>query len=161
MRHFGAKKLLPKFIGPFTIVRKISDAAFKLTLPSTMSRVHPVFHVSLLKPYVPSGAVQPPPPIMDEEGDVVYYVDFILGHRPRKYGRKTITEYLVKWKGYGHEHNTWEPEFNIMDPDLIKAYEHTLKLRSEVTIPPKGRKRSQRTMSSHTGSQPKRACRNP
>jgi hypothetical protein len=119
LKHAGSKKLLPKFIGPYKVVQAINDVAFKLSLPTTLSRLHPVFHVSLLKPYLPSGFVQPPAPILDDEGDIVYYVDFLLDKRTKKLGRKTITEYLVKWKGYDHDHNTWEPASNIMDPDLI------------------------------------------
>jgi hypothetical protein len=37
-----------------------------------------------------------------------------------------VTEYLVKWEGYSHEHNTWEPELHIADPQLIADCEaHT------------------------------------
>lgn len=131
LKHSGSKKLLPKFIGPFKVEKAINDVAFKLLLPTTMSRVHPVFHVSLLKPYTPSGSVQPPPPILDEEGDIVYYVEFLLDKRTKKSGRKHITEYLVKWQGYDHEHNTWEPESNIMDQDLIDDLNERLEKRSQ------------------------------
>jgi len=44
------RKLAPKFIGPYTIFKIISTTAYKLDLPEIM-RIHPVFHVSLLKPY--------------------------------------------------------------------------------------------------------------
>ena len=125
----GSKKLLPKWIGPFNVIKVINNVAFKLALPTTMSKVHPVFHASLLKPYYPSGTCQPPPPIVDEEGDVVYFVESIIDHRIRKSGRKNITEYLIKWKGYSHEHNTWEPVSNIMDHELIQDYE---KRQSEI-----------------------------
>jgi hypothetical protein len=119
----GTKKLLPKWIGPFTVVKDIKGIAFKLALPVTMSKIHPVFHASLLKPYFPSGSTQPPPPpILDDEGDLVYFVETILDHRLRKSGRKTIHEYLIKWRGYSHEHNTWEPESNVFDGDLIADY---------------------------------------
>lgn len=119
----GTQKLLPKWIGPFTVIKDIKGIAFKLALPVSMAKIHPVFHASLLKPYYPSGSTQPPPPpILDDEGDLVYFVETVLDHRLRKSGRKSVTEYLIKWRGYSHEHNTWEPESNVFDDDLIKEY---------------------------------------
>ena len=47
------KKLLPKYMGPFIITARIGKAAYKLDLPSAMSRLHPVFHVSLLAKHYP------------------------------------------------------------------------------------------------------------
>ena len=41
-------KLSPRFCGPFKILKKVGNAAYKLELPET-SRVHPVFHVSRLR----------------------------------------------------------------------------------------------------------------
>jgi hypothetical protein len=46
----GTRKFLPKFIGPFPITQLVGSAAVRLQLPHTY-RIHPVFHVSLIKPY--------------------------------------------------------------------------------------------------------------
>ena len=48
----GTSKLLPRWIGPFTVIKKINNVAFKLELPESL-KIHPVFHSSLLKLYVP------------------------------------------------------------------------------------------------------------
>ena len=48
------KKLLEKFIGPFTIVKIIGKQAYKLDLPISL-KIHPTFHVSLLEPYYEKG----------------------------------------------------------------------------------------------------------
>jgi hypothetical protein len=125
LKHPGSDKLLPRWLGPFKIIEQINPVAFKLELPEAMKRVHPVFHASLLKPYHSNGPVQPPPPIVLEDGDILFGVERLLDSRKRRSGRKTITEYLVKWDGYGHEHNTWEPEINIADPTLIAEFEAT------------------------------------
>jgi hypothetical protein len=94
-----------------------------------MKRLHPVFHVSLLKPYTQSRerALQrcAPPPIdwLDEEP--LYRVEALLKHRDRRYGkaRKPRREYLIKWEGYGMEHNTWEPKSNLLTCNqLLRAY---------------------------------------
>jgi len=42
-------KLSPCFIGPFEILERIGSVAYKLTLPSSLSSVHDVFHVSMLR----------------------------------------------------------------------------------------------------------------
>lgn len=55
---------------------------------------------------------------LDEE-DFIFKVDALLDKRTVKKGRSRVTEYLVKWAGYGHEHNTWEPAKHIDDPALI------------------------------------------
>jgi hypothetical protein len=48
-----AKKLQPRFIGPYKVVQKLSEYTYKLQLPKSMSRLHPVFHVSLLWKEIP------------------------------------------------------------------------------------------------------------
>ena len=46
-------KLSPRFIGPFKILEKIGTVAYRLALPPSMSGVHEVFHVSMLRKYMP------------------------------------------------------------------------------------------------------------
>ena len=51
-----SRKLAAQWIGPFPVEAVVSRVAYRLTLPPRFSRLHPVFHVSLLKPY--HGALQ-------------------------------------------------------------------------------------------------------
>jgi hypothetical protein len=121
IRHGGVNKLFPRFVGPFPVVRQVNAVAYELALPTTM-KIHPVFHVSLLRKFHarnPDGSegvtvdLHPPPLVID--GEEEYEVECILQSREksvRKRGNRTDkrTEYLVKWLGYGHEHNQWLPE---------------------------------------------------
>ena len=51
--RFGKRgKLSPRFIGPFEIVQWIGECAYRLALPPSLSGVHDVFHVSMLKKYI-------------------------------------------------------------------------------------------------------------
>lgn len=52
--RFGRRgKLIPRYIGPFEILRRVGDVAYGLALPPAFSAIHPVFHVSMLRRYIP------------------------------------------------------------------------------------------------------------
>ena len=48
-----------------------------------------------------------------------YTVESILKERKTAGGK---LEFLVKWAGYTHEHNTWEPKRNLIDPIILQNY---------------------------------------
>jgi hypothetical protein len=85
-------------------------------------RVHPVFHISLLEPYREDGRIQPPPPSIEMEGALEYEVESIFEHRFRVI-KNPKAYYKVAWKGYGIEHNSWEPESNVVNaPETVADY---------------------------------------
>ena len=52
--RFGRRgKLSPRYIGLFEVLRRVGEVAYELALPLSLSVVHPVFHVSMLRRYVP------------------------------------------------------------------------------------------------------------
>ncbi|KAJ9528099.1 hypothetical protein QJQ45_005823 [Haematococcus lacustris] len=103
-----ARKFLPRYVGPFKVTGKLGEAAYRLELPPTMSRLHPVFHVSLLKKYTGSQGFHPPP-VMEWLEDAPHYeVHSLLNHGQVRFKKRM--EYLVKWTGYDDTYNTWEPE---------------------------------------------------
>ncbi|QRV84680.1 Retrotransposable element Tf2 protein [Ceratobasidium sp. AG-Ba] len=102
-----AAKLSAKKIGPYKVLKHEGTHAFKLDLPHTL-RVHPVFHTALvsLKKEDPFGRDPPQPPAeVTPDGEEEYEVEKILDSRKQR----NQIQYLVHWKGYGPESNTWEP----------------------------------------------------
>jgi hypothetical protein len=144
LKMVGSPKFLPKFIGPFPISQKVNQVAYKLELPPCL-RIHNVFHVSLLAEYHENSEQQPAPlPIITEQG-LEYEVETILNHRYRvsggywnkaktkKIGRKRTTEYLIQWKGYQVEDNTWEPEYNCRNcPEKVLEYWEAVKQKERL-----------------------------
>ena len=122
-----SRKLNPRFIGPYRIVKMVSPVAFKLELPPKM-KIHPVFHVSLLRKYQQnpeefSERHQPPPPPVVIGDQQEYEVERILDKRTR---RRRI-EYLVKWAGYELHDATWEPIDNLENAqDAVRDFEDSL-----------------------------------
>lgn len=120
-----SQKLSHKRVGPFTILKKIGNVAYKLDLPPTWSGLHPVFHVSMLEPWTDplSGTKeprdeQPPPPDLIDHAEE-WEVEQILDHRT--YRRQK--QYLVKWKGYPLHEATWEPTANLQNAqEVLDAY---------------------------------------
>ena len=60
-RAIKSKKLTPKFIGPYQIIRRIGPVAYQIALPPFLSNLHDVFHVSQLRRYIsdPSHVIEP------------------------------------------------------------------------------------------------------
>jgi len=133
---YQSNKLAPRRQGPFVIKRVISPVAFQLALPPSW-RIHDVFHASLLTPYVETPAhgpnyTRPLPELIDEDPE--YEVKAIINHRV--YGRWHQLQYLIKWKGYPHSDNTWEPATNLHADKLIRAYhcKHPLGNKSKCQV---------------------------
>ena len=79
-----------------------------------------MFHVSLIEQYRSDGRCQPPPPTLFLDGDEQYDIDSALAVRQSSHRKR---EFLVKWLGYGPEHNTWKPEGNLTNgSEVLQAF---------------------------------------
>ena len=112
-RHRG---LIPKFEGPFEVIKKVGEVAYMLKLPERL-KLHPTFHVSFLKPYIEDAEpgrvqVKHAPPLVMTQFD--RGVEKILNHRTMGVSRKNRqTDYLVKWKSSLESEATWERDVTL------------------------------------------------
>jgi hypothetical protein len=116
------KKFAHRFLGPYPVIRPVGSHAYRLKLPPSMSRIHPVFHVVKLMPVPPDPITgrraKPPPPPEIVGGEERYEVEEVVDSR---FYRRRL-QYLVRWKGYGHEENSWLVEGDVDAPDLIAEF---------------------------------------
>ena len=97
-----SKKLDAIRIGPFEVKKRIKEVNYELRLPKNM-RIRPVFYVSLLEPAPADTPLETDIEMEPDQTD--YEVEQILD--VRKFGNQW--RYLVKWKNYPSEENSWEP----------------------------------------------------
>jgi len=117
-----SKELDHKLRGKFKNKRYIRMRAYKLELPLSSGKIRPVFYVGLLKPYhkntIPGRREATPPPVDVKENQ--YEVEAI---RDSKVVNR-IVKYLVAWRGFGPNKNTWELYEHIVDgsADALKEF---------------------------------------
>ena len=90
-------------------------------------RIHPVFHISLLEPAHPDAESQDRVEITPDNEEE-YEVEQILDTREK--GKKI--EYLIHWRGYGHDKDTWEPIKNLTNCQQLVQQFH---LRHQIDRP--------------------------
>jgi hypothetical protein len=115
-------KLAPRYEGSYQITKRIGSLAYQLTLPETMARVHPVFHVSQLKKSEKAvEATHVPMEFLDLQDNLEYveYPEKILDRAVKETRRTTIPFCKVLWSNHTEREATWEKEV-----DLRKEYPH-------------------------------------
>ncbi|KAK2999800.1 hypothetical protein RJ639_023064 [Escallonia herrerae] len=121
-------RLLQKYEGPLTIVKKIGKMAYKVDPPHWWScQLHPIFHVSMLKPFYEDTADPSRGQItrqgLKPKAAGKRVAEAILNDRVITASRKCHQEYLVKWQGHMDEENTWERAADLSAyANKIEAY---------------------------------------
>jgi hypothetical protein len=105
-------KLAPRYISPYPIIEKYGPLSNQLELPSKLSGVYNVFHVSQFK-----RCMKPPTDVVVEdtiplERDMTYrvYPIYILEQQDPTTQKKTIKFYKVQWNGHSEDEAMWECE---------------------------------------------------
>ncbi|XP_074267173.1 uncharacterized protein LOC141590481 [Silene latifolia] len=109
------RKLSPRYIGPFEINERVGSVAYRLHLSIELSRIHDVFHVSLLKKYIPDpGHIIDIPPLQVRE-DLTYeeLPIQILDRKTKILRNKPIPLVKVLWSRHDMSEATWETELEM------------------------------------------------
>ncbi|XP_070010114.1 uncharacterized protein [Nicotiana sylvestris] len=139
MRFKKKGKLSPRYIGPFEVLERIGEVAYKLALPPSLSGIHLVFHVSM-----PQNCYGDPSYVLEFntiqlEGDLTYDMEpvAILDRHVRKLRSKNIASVTVHWRSQPVDEATWETE-----QKMRRSYPHLFETpnldRSEVDKRGKG-----------------------
>ena len=125
-------KLQWKFCGPYKVLEKIWAQAYRLQLPDTW-RVHPVFHMSLLKQWRPSLMQQVPREVELDDADAPQYfnVEKILRWQWNSKTRRRRRKFLVLWQGYLVEEAEWITVSYFSDQDALQEDFRTSQIPEE------------------------------
>jgi len=115
-------KLSHHHLGPFKIDKQVGSSAYRLKLPLSKCQLHPMFNVVKLttapEDLIPGRRANPLPlPVVvdrEEQWEVEELLDSCWHHQK--------LQYLVKWKGFSHENNSWEDTANVRAPECIARY---------------------------------------
>jgi len=115
-----SKKLTERYVGPYTIEEVVSSNAVKLQLPSSM-RIHLVVNVSWIVKYKEQVKGQ-----KKEEGKLVEVKEVEKWEVEKILNKKKIrgvVKYLIWWKGFMVEGDTWERRENLKNAEeLIEEF---------------------------------------
>jgi hypothetical protein len=125
----GTHKLTARYIGPFRVVGTVNDNAVTLDLPPLLGALHHTINISRLKLYRdghslfpgrPQRLHQPPAVESDTNGVAEYEVECVLAQR----GSGARRELLIRWKGYGPEHDQWQSRSQLMRTAPLRVAEY-------------------------------------
>ncbi|XP_070672116.1 uncharacterized protein [Malus domestica] len=101
-------KLSPRYIGPYMITERVGEVVYRLELPPELSKVHDVFHVSMLRHYVSDPSHVIPPQPSEINPDLTYDKEpvTLLDWKDKELRNKTVRLVKVLWKNHSVEEAT-------------------------------------------------------
>ncbi|KAM1023861.1 hypothetical protein ACFX2A_045679 [Malus domestica] len=125
-QNFQKGKLSPRFIGPYMITERVGEVAYRLELRPELSKVHNVFHVSMLRHYVSDPSHVIPPQPLEINPDLTYDEEpvTLLDWKDKELRNKIVRLVKVLWRNHSVEKATWETEDRMreMYPHLFYDY---------------------------------------
>ena len=123
-RALKSRKLTPKFLGPYQILKRIGPVAYQVALPPNLSNLHPVFHVSQLRRYHPDPSHVIESDKVQVKDNLTYEAQplRISDRRMKQLRGKEIALVKVQW-GDDEGDATWELEEKMQElyPSLFLA----------------------------------------
>ena len=123
MLRFEKKwKLSPHYMGPYEIVERIGEVAYRLRLPTELARIHDVFHVSMLRKYIvdPSHVLRDQPVELKEDLTYEERLVHIVDRKDQFLQNKIIPLVKVLWMNHGREEATWERD--VFHVSMLRKY---------------------------------------
>jgi len=114
----------PKYAGPHKIIEHPTPNTYRLELPPALSRIHPVFNSSQLKPFKEDNVrftnrprINRPPAII-VQGEEKHLVEDIKAYRVRR----GVGEFLIRWAGFPDSDSTWRPMKEVDAPHIVERF---------------------------------------
>ena len=108
-------KLAPRYVGPYKILARQGEVAYKLELPESLSAVHNIFHVSQLRKCLRFPEDHTLVENIDLQEDLTYVEQpiKILDVAERVTRSRIIKSYKVQWSHHPESEATWEKEEDL------------------------------------------------
>ncbi|CAJ2656401.1 unnamed protein product [Trifolium pratense] len=141
------QKLGMRYFGPFEVIACVGKVAYKLQLPEN-AKIHPVFHVSQLKPFHGTSQEQYLPlPLTMSDTDPIFQPATILQARTIVRGNKKVHQLQIQWDLNSPEEASWEDLDELQNNESAKLTEGPPNMHENETV--RGPRRSQRAKKEH------------
>lgn len=143
------RKLSPQRLGPFKIIGKIGNLAYKLDFPISW-KLHPVVSMAhLWRPTQgndPFGREAPRPGPVKVDGQEEFEIERLVDHRVEWRGKSPTIRFLIRWKGWEQKYDNWESRQELMANarEMVEEYEAKNPIDLEALIKERQRKREEK-----------------